>query len=134
MEREKTITESKLCVKCDHKNVCMHKTYMRRRRTCDYFKDEALVLILPCQPGTTVCKVDKNCDACSCYREAPFSDCVSCVNDHDLYDPTVQSELCKQHIRFRPVDFKPHMIEQFGLSIFLSPDDFWAKNAERTEE
>ena len=129
MEREKTISEPKLCVKCEHKDVCMHKAYMKRRRICDYFKEETLVVTLPCQPGTTVYRVEKNCDACPRCQQAYYSDCVTCADDHDLYDPIVQSDICKLHIRFVAVDFKPHMIDQVGTSIFLSPDDFWEKNA-----
>ena len=69
--------------------------------------------------------VVKNCDKCNKYKEVPYSDCVSCDDDLSLFDPTVESDLCRQCIELNPVKFEASMLDHIGSSIFLNPDDFW---------
>lgn len=125
MEMEKTITNPMLCKKCEHKDVCEYKAHLGRKQKCDHFKDEALILRLPVPIGATVFRVVKNCDKCNKYKEVPYSDCVSCDDDLSLFDPTVESDLCRQCIELNPVKFEASMLDHIGSSIFLNPDDFW---------
>ena len=107
-------TNNKSCEQCLHKNICPKN----KEQVCDHFKDRDLVLDLPCKIGSTVYLVEKECDKCPAFKETPFSDCVSCDRDCDLFEISIGSELCRQRLRVIGVPFKLGMIDQIGKSIF----------------
>lgn len=118
MKKCKTCFYSTACMAFEELNVTGEET------ACENHLDANRVLVLPCPIGTTVYEKLKNCEKCSSYFEAAYSDCCSCEEDKNLFDYDINEintcDECKQHIQTKAVQFGLNHIQRFGKSIFLT--------------
>lgn len=119
----------KNCGNCFYSTACKAFDELNVSDTdapCEHHLDKSMVVVLPCPVGTTVYERYKDCEHCSNYYEAGYSDYVCCNEDNELYSFSPNEkyhddeQACLNHIKMKEVKFDLNNLYRYGKDIFLT--------------
>lgn len=85
---------------------------------------------LPCKVGDTVFAIEKVCLKCSHYKDTAYSDCCECGLDDNKLMFEVDFD-CDCDYQIIETKFEYSMIDKFGKTVFITPEEAEKALAER---
>ena len=80
------------------------------------------IIELPCNEGTVVYEIVKNCDKCPYYKDSSYSDWCECTLDdtNEMFETDFDKDC---FFDIRKTRFSYSMIHAFGKTVFLSREE-----------